>query len=412
MLWGELNSPLFQRDYMNKLQQAISALLFTEPFYGHLISKMRITKNNKIQTAGVSITDKINLVYNEDWLENLELIDVVKVLKHECGHILQEHIMRSKQIGATNEELHKRFNLATDVTINTNDLVPTVEKIGGITVKKLNKMLNEMIEKANEKDKKDRKFIPMEEGEIAEYYYNKINEFAEKNEDILPKGNTFGNTLDDHSIWEQSNGNEEMQKEISKQAINESVKAVGGIGNVPNEIVSFINEINKNQVNWKQQLKQFFVNTLKSTRISTRKKRNRRYGILQPGNKKKPDLHLAVCVDTSGSVSDSELTLFWDEIKSINLLGVKVTVIEADCQVQNVYEFNSKRTPSFKGRGGTSYNPAIQKALELKVDGILYCGDFDTADTPENPKKPFLWVGVRNSPPPATFGKVIYLENL
>jgi hypothetical protein len=50
--------------------------------------------------------------------------------------------------------------------------------------------------------------------------------------------------------------------------------------------------------------------------------------------------------------------------------------------------------------------------VELKVDGILYCGDFDSADTPENPKKPFLWVGVRNSPPPATFGKVIYLENI
>jgi hypothetical protein len=49
--------------------------------------------------------------------------------------------------------------------------------------------------------------------------------------------------------------------------------------------------------------------------------------------------------------------------------------------------------------------------IELKVDGILYCGDFDTADKPENPNKPFLWVGVRNSPPPATFGRVIYLEN-
>jgi predicted metal-dependent peptidase len=203
-----------------------------------------------------------------------------------------------------------------------------------------------------------------------------------------------------------------MQKEVAKQAVNESVKSCGGIGSVPGEIAALVAELNKSQVNWKKQLRQFFVNTLKSTRIATRKRRNRRYGILQPGHKKKPELHLGLCVDTSGSVSDEELAMFWEEMKAIYSCGVKITVIEADCAVQNVYEFEGKKTPEFRGRGGTSYNPAIKKAVELKVDGILYCGDFDTADIPENPKKPFLWVGVRNSPPPADFGKVIYLGDL
>jgi predicted metal-dependent peptidase len=177
-------------------------------------------------------------------------------------------------------------------------------------------------------------------------------------------------------------------------------------------VASAVTEMNKSQVNWKQQLRQFFVNTLNSSRIATRKRRNRRYGIIQPGFKKKPELHLGLCVDTSGSISDKELSTFWGEIASIHGHGVSITIIEADCVVQNVYEFDPKKTPEFKGRGGTAYSPAIQKAIELKVDGIIYCGDFDSADTPENPKKPFLWVGVRNSPPPATFGKVIYLENV
>lgn len=397
---------------MNKLQQAITSLIFSEPFYGHLVSKMRISKTDKVPTAGVFITDKINLVYNEDWIENLELIDVVKVLKHECGHILQEHITRAKQIGVVNEELHKRFNLATDATINLHDLVPTVEKIGGVTVKSLNELMQKMIDEANAKDGAKRSFIPMQDGQMAEYYYNKINQFAEENSDILPSGGGMGETMDDHSTWEQSEGNEEMQKEVARQAVNDSVKSAGGIGNVPGEVAALVNEMNKSQVNWKQQLRQFYVATLKSTRMPTRKRRNRRYGILQPGNKKKPELHLGLCVDTSGSVSDKELELFWGEMQAISSCGVKITIIEADCTVQNVYEFDAKKTPEFRGRGGTAYNPAIQKAVELKVDGILYCGDFDTADTPENPKKPFLWVGVRNSPPPADFGKVIYLEDL
>lgn len=395
---------------MNKLQQAIVSLLFSEPFYGHLISKMKISKSDKIPTAGVFITDKINMVYNENFFDSLEVIDIVKVLKHECGHILQEHITRAKQIGVVNAELQKRFNLATDATINVNDLVTTVEKIGGVTVKGLNDMMKKMLDEANAKDNGKRTFSPMEEGQIAEYYYNKINEFAEQNADIMPQGDGMGETMDDHSVWEQSEGSEEMQKEVAKQAINQSVKDAGGIGSIPGDIAAMVNEMNKSQVNWRQQLRQFYVATLKSTRMPTRKRRNRRYGILQPGNKKKPELHLALCVDTSGSVSDEELGMFWGEMQAISSLGVKITIIEADCTVQNVYDFEPKKTPSFSGRGGTAYTPAIEKAIELKADGIIYCGDFDTADTPEDPRKPFLWVGVRNSPPPATFGRVVYLE--
>jgi predicted metal-dependent peptidase len=66
---------------------------------------------------------------------------------------------------------------------------------------------------------------------------------------------------------------------------------------------------------------------------------------------------------------------------------------------------------AFKGRGGTAYQPAITKAVELKVDGIIYMGDADAADTPIDPKKPFLWALVRNSPPPAKFGKVIRIKD-
>jgi predicted metal-dependent peptidase len=394
---------------MNKFQQAIAALLYTEPFYGHLISKMRISKTDKIPSAGVSITDKINLMYNEEWIESLELIDVVKVLKHECAHILQEHISRATQIGATTKEMHKRFNLATDVTINVHDLVHTVEKIGGVTVKSLNEMMQKIVDESNQKKSQNKVFTPMIEGQIAEYYYNRINEFAEENADMLPQSG-MGETTDDHSTWEESEGSAEMHKEITKQTVNDAVKSAGGIGNVPSDIAALVSELNKSQVNWKQQLRQFFVNTIKSERIATRKRRNRRYGILQPGVKKKPDVHLGLCVDTSGSVSDEELSMFWAEIQAISACNVKITVIEADAAVQNVYDFDPKKTPEFKGRGGTCYNPAIQKAVELKVDGIIYCGDFDAADQPENPNKPFLWVGVRNSPPPATFGRVIYLE--
>jgi predicted metal-dependent peptidase len=241
---------------------------------------------------------------------------------------------------------------------------------------------------------------------MAEYYYNRINEFADQFPESLGEG-AMGETIDDHGTWDKSEGNEEMQKEVAKDAVNNAVKNAGGIGNVPGDIAALVNKMNKSVVNWKQQLRQFYVNTLKSTRMATRKRRNRRYGILQPGVKKKPELHLGLCVDTSGSVSDEELAQFWAEMDTISSCGAKITIIEADAQVQNVYEFEKGKTPSFKGRGGTYYGVAIQKAVELKVDGIVYLGDGDCADTPEDPKKPFLWAFVRGKTKPAEFGKLI-----
>lgn len=397
---------------MNRLKEAISALVFAEPFYGHLILNMKITVDRTCPTAGVYVTDKVNMVYNPEYINSLSLVDACKLLKHECEHIFREHISRAKQIGATNKELHKRFNLSTDATINRNDLIDSAKRNGWVTVSNLNEKLKSYVDEFNAKPEnksQQRNFSPMVDGEIAEYYYNRINEFAEENSDLLPQ-NGMGDTADDHSQWEKSEGTAETQKEVVRGAVNNAVKQSGGIGNLSGDLASIVAKLNESQVNWRQQLRQFKTATQKSLKESTRKRRNRRYGILQPGVKRKPELHLALCVDTSGSVSDHELALFWVEMDAIYKQGVKITVIEADADVKNVYEFDSKKQPEFKGRGGTAYNPAIKKAVELKADGIMYFGDFDTADKPENPRKPFLWVGVRNSPAPADFGKVIRIK--
>jgi predicted metal-dependent peptidase len=395
---------------MNKMQQAITSLVYHEPFYGHLILKMHVIKSTRVPTAGVYITNKIILEYNAEWFETLELIDAVMVLKHECEHIIREHIPRMKNIGITNPQLMKRFNIAADATINVNDLEETAEKIGGVTVKLLNEQLAGMVNKANAKDNGKRQFTPMIDGQLTEYYYNRINEFADENSDLLENGE--GSGMDDHSLWEESEGTEEMQKEVIKQNVNEAVKNSGGIGALPNNLVHLVSEMNKSSINWKQQLRQSFVSAQKSLRESTRKKRNRRYGILQPGVKKKPKLKVVVPVDTSGSMMGKPLEQAWTELAAIYKSSneIEMIVIEADCAVQNVYEFDPKKTPEFKGAGGTSYQPALDKAKELKADIIVFIGDMDSSDIPTNPQIPVIWCVTGKSKPPGNFGKTIYVE--
>jgi predicted metal-dependent peptidase len=232
-----------------------------------------------------------------------------------------------------------------------------------------------------------------------------------KNQDVNDDSSGYGETVDDHTPWAESTANEAMAKSIVAKTGNEASQAAG-IGNTPEEMLRQIQKLSKSLVNWKQQLRQFFANALKADHEKTRNRRNRRYGLLQSGRRKKQKLKIAMCMDSSGSVDDASFAQVFSELDSIVASGdVEVICLDADCQVAAIYDYKKGMKAERKGNGGTAYSPAITKAVELGVDGIIYGGDFDCADTPENPKMPFLWLGINTkSPAPAKFGKVIYVD--
>ena len=91
-----------------------------------------------------------------------------------------------------------------------------------------------------------------------------------------------------------------------------------------------------------------------------------------------------------------------------------ITVIEADCSIQNVWEFDKNKLKAFKGRGGTAYSPAFEKCKELAVDAIIYFGDMDSSDSPKDPKIPVLWAVTEQygnfQKPPAKFGMITHIK--
>ena len=90
-----------------------------------------------------------------------------------------------------------------------------------------------------------------------------------------------------------------------------------------------------------------------------------------PGKRKKPQLHLAIPFDVSGSVSDAEIEQFFSEINYMYKQGVKLTVIQADCEVRSVEEYDPKKPIQRNGQGGTEYSPALKKAEELVLKVLL-----------------------------------------
>ena len=71
-----------------------------------------------------------------------------------------------------------------------------------------------------------------------------------------------------------------------------------------------------------------------------------------------------------------------------------------------------RRSAKIKGRGGTAYQPAFDyfNASKDCVDGVIYFGDMDSADTPTKPSYPVLWAIVGNQNPPCEWGRKTTIE--
>ena len=92
----------------------------------------------------------------------------------------------------------------------------------------------------------------------------------------------------------------------------------------------------------------------------TRKKESIRFpGASGLKHKKKSNVFLVI--DTSGSVSDSDLCDFFSEINHIYKAGTRITICECDAKVQRIYEYAGKWDGKCSGRGGTNMTPAIKE---------------------------------------------------
>lgn len=366
----------------NSFQQALYNLVNKEPFYGSVLLGLPVEFTTKIPTLGVSLKDKIKLYVNLEFFEQNTLDNRVKFLRHESMHIMFNHFTRSK------DKNHKRFNIAADVAIN--QLIPEfpdeleIEGKGKVKLATINNALKD---------------IPtLDRYRESEYYYDKmVNNQDSDNE-----------TMDNHD-WETNLTEEEIKEEL-KDILKRAVEYTKGINReVPTEAHAALEKLSNSKVSWKKLLQNFVQNSSDTVKEDTRKRRNRRYGLVHPGSKNAEVLHLGIAVDTSASVSDEELNEFFTEISKIHSLGIDITVIECDEVIRKVSKFDPKKNTTFSGRGGTAYQPALDKAKELKVDALLVLGDGDCADELTKPGYPVLWCLVRNGTNPSSFGKTIHL---
>lgn len=374
------------------LTHAIVKLLESERFYAETILGMDIKQDPSLPApAGVCIKDRVQLHINPILFVNIPLEGQIAILKHECQHILNDHIPRGKEYAPEvyakdkaiedqiiNQQKHKLVNVAMDCSINPG--IINIEQVGDICLPKKFKL---------------------EDGQLFEWYADKLKD----NEELKELTH-----YDGHSLWSESEGDKEMLRAKIRDHINEAAKRTRAAGRLTSDQELLIDKLNQSLVNWKQELRRFVAKQIETLLDTSRKKRNRRYGTLYPGVVKSEELHIGVVMDTSGSMSDEALTQIMSELYKMSAYA-KITVVEADSEVKNAYEFDPKKKYAIAGRGGTAYQPALDYFTKNeKIDGLIYFGDMDTADAPEKPKYPVLWAIIGDSNPPGDFGKSIRVK--
>lgn len=369
------------------VQKAIYDLLRDEPFYAHFLLNSNIAFDKfKVPTAAVGVINGVpTFVFNSEWMSKWDAEGCKAVLKHEVLHLVMDHLSTKFPLGE--EFLRQVHNIATDCAINQYlDKLPD----GCVTLASVIKQVG----------------YPLTPFETSDYYY----EHLKKSKWGKAKPGESGlRTLDEHNVDMGDRGNEAINKASVKGIAEKAVHQAAG--NAPLAVVEALAMGGGAKLPWKQILRNFVLSRVSNRTLSTQKKVNRRFTLPVPGKKKKRTMTLGVCTDSSGSVSDEQYISFMQEIKSLAKQVELTWLIQADYDVQKVEKLTSKTKLSCVrvGYGGTAYQPAIDKCKELGCNVIIYFGDFDCADTPVNPKIPFLWVGVGSQQPPGDFGKVIRL---
>jgi len=376
---------------VKELEDSIIHLLSTKPFYGHILMRMDRIVTDSIPTAGVGITDTtLKLAINPEFFKGLSSNNRLSVLEHEVLHVVSHHMLRFKSLEDDKFKVAKNFNVAADIAIN--------QLIKDMPDKLLiNGKMTELATYNNIKTK-----IPKAEPmQTSEYYYKLLCENAEESGDMQP--------IDSHEGFE--NMDSEKFKSITDKLIDEAEKSCGSMDGVPQELRKALAN-RKSEIKWKSILRNIINTADEAIRRPTRKRINRRFGILQPGHTKLRNLNIVVGVDVSGSVETEILRKFLSEVSEMSKSrNSNITLLFCDTSIKQEVKYKEGFEYERGAYGGTNYAPMFNRVLELKPDVFFLFGDgecFDTKDI-KKPKCEFAWVLYDNFKRPTTWGKEIKL---
>ena len=376
-----------------QFEKACKRLIIRDAFWGLLMLGLNKEHTTKVETLAVAKEGiDLKLLINDDFWNSLNDAEQIAILLHELHHICFGHILMSADFPD-----HEKFNLACDAEVN--------QYIEGLPP---------------DDGHVDIKVLGLPEKQGAKWYYEHWPEKNQNSEGGSEGSGSSGmETIDDHSVWKEFERASEAQREllkaqvdgIIKQAAEQTQKACGNIPSYLKEIIDDILKERPRVYNWRSQFRRMLGTEIDITLRRTHKRESKRFSD-SPGIKFNRKISILVAIDTSGSVSDTELSEFFSEIMHIKRAGAKVTICEFDADIHSIWEFKKLQNIKITGRGGTNFRPPVDYYKAHKKDYTMFvmftdgCADINNLDVPGNN---MTWVISSSGSKQDYPGKVIYI---
>jgi predicted metal-dependent peptidase len=314
----------------------------------------------RVETTGVltMAVDGTHLFFNSVFTESLTDRECLGVLMHETAHCALLHVFRRRHREPA------QWNVACDKAVNGLLVAAGIKLPEGCVP-------------------------PAPLGALAEELYEQITpeEMALYCQDLLDATGVAGSA--------DSKLDERKWRDI----------VAGSRGLMPAYAARTIDDATAPQKDWRAELAQFIHATRRAESRTWTRVSRRVPGM--PGWNRGVESRLAICVDTSRSISPDMLNQFLVECRAItSLAGITAALISCDAAVTKVVQPGEPFPDEILGGGGTSFIPALAEAEKHGPDGIVYFTD-GMGTYPKGCQYPVLWA--LTSPYKVPFGESITL---
>ena len=371
-----------------KIARSRTQALIRAPFYGAVLMGLpSMSSTGQTQTMA---TDGKCVLFDSVFVDGLTEDELLFVNCHEALHVAFCHHLRRGERDA------KLWNIATDYAINGILIEAGIGTMpdGGLHDPQYNGMSAERIYDLLKQEQDDSGTVkkPCPWGEVTE------------------PTNDDGSPLSAEQV-------DAMEADISQRIIAAADRVREAGGDLPDALADHINELMQPKVDWCDVLRRFAggeqPDGVTYQRVNRKHFHNGR--MIMPSIDRIGCGHIVVGIDSSASLSQSELTQFVSELNAVTeeLSPESVTVIVCDTRVREVHHFGQGEVIDaldIKGRGGTRVTPVFDYIDEhgLDVDSFIYFTDLYVNDFPAPPSYPTLWVSTGTDEAP--FGEVVKLD--
>jgi predicted metal-dependent peptidase len=336
----------------DRLIQARVKMLMTQDFWGKLATRMKLI--NADEWCNTLATDGRNFYYNSAFVLSLKTVDkVVFGFAHEVLHCVYDHIART---GSRDKTLS---NIAQDYVINADLIHHRIgAKIDEVDIIYDQKYYGWAWEAVYDDLMQNVKLVTIEE--LADMLLD------DHLDESLDKEGEGGEGKDENGVSRKRPTITKEERERLKDEFREAIlQAAQGAkpGSLPSGVERMVQNLTAPKMDWRSLITMKIPSLAKNDYSYQRPNKKYQYsGIVMPGLQREEAIDVCIAVDTSGSISQTQLEEVLSEVVGLMDMYAEFTlrIWQFDTQVYG-YETFTKDTAGdlmqyeIKGGGGTSF---------------------------------------------------------